>query len=76
MKVKRIDDSSDFKPIVLEITLTTTDEARAFYNIFNHARNSTLLGSENAEKIKSLLSNYRDFGQAIRGISYTEFYHR
>ena len=74
MKVKRIDDSSDFKPIVLEITLTTTNEARAFYNIFNHSKNSTLLGLENAEKIKSFLSNYRDFEQAIRGISYTEFY--
>lgn len=71
--------NGEFQPFKLEITISTLEQAKAFYAIFNHTRNSDLLPSND---IRLLLQQhvgrqvYVSNSQNViaQGITYEQFY--
>lgn len=71
---------SEFQPFKLELTVSTLDQARALYAIFNHTGNSGLL-SDTHMITGALLKQVgdrvyvSDRNQIIsNGVTYSEFY--
>lgn len=72
-------EEGDFKPIHLDITIETEEEAQAIFAIFNYTPNTNLLPECVSEKITNILAPYEVIGsddEIANGITYNDFYKR
>ena len=76
MKVSKRSVELDFKPFEIRITVESAEEARALFAIFNHVRNTQLLGG--ADEIRDAIGQQyrvaRSYDKIAMGVSYEKFY--
>ena len=77
MKVKKVETKEKFTLFDLVFTITSKEEARAMYAIFNHGHNTRLL-KDSGEMVKDIIGRkyYVEYDneEIANGVTYKEFY--
>lgn len=78
MKIEFLKNKPEFTPVQIVVNIETLEDAHAWYAIFNHNRNTCLLGENvSADKLEEAVGEccYVGHGDVIaNGVTYSEFY--